>query len=621
MTNFTNLNLNEKILNALEKKGYSIPTDIQRQAIPHILEGKDILGIAQTGTGKTAAFSLPILHNLAKNTVSVKSGGVRVLILTPTRELASQIADNIELYGKELGLRYAVIFGGVSERPQITAIQRGVDILIATPGRLLDLTSQGYIRYMQLEVLVLDEADRMLDMGFINDIKKIIQKIPEKRQTLFFSATMPSTIIGLANSILKSPIKVEVTPQATTVERIDQKVLFVEKSHKLSLLKNILKDENMTSALVFCKTKHGANKVVEFLEKNNISVSAIHGNKSQGAREKALASFRAAEIKVLVATDIAARGIDIPAISHVINYDIPLDPESYVHRIGRTARAGLKGIAISLCDSTETRFLREVEKTIKLKIPVDESHPFHGVEPAPMQRISRGVNSSEENSHSSNRAPRKYGFEANKARKISASSSDDRRRPGTRRDDDRRPSRTRQDSDSFSSSGTKRREDDRGFNRNRSDERVESRNSNYRKDSSRPESRREGGKPDKKLFGIFSFGQKNQSEKRDDRSPRNESRNFGNSSDDRKPRSSRTSDSRFKEESSKKTSFGFGWFKNKKSDKGEKRLDPNLEGRKRSDNHSGNKSSTGPRNFSSASRSSRSGPNHRVTGGARNGKK
>jgi len=416
MTSFQSLNLNEKILKALDSKGYTDPTPIQLQAIPRVLEGRDIFGIAQTGTGKTAAFSLPILHNLAKNPKSVKSGGVRVLILTPTRELASQIADNIELYGKALGLKYAVIFGGVSEKPQITAIQSGVDILIATPGRLLDLTSQGYIRYMQLEVFVLDEADRMLDMGFINDIKKIIQKIPQERQTLFFSATMPQTIVGLANSILKDPIKIEVTPSATTVEKIDQRVFMVDKSHKLSLLKKVVKNDSISSAIVFCKTKHGANKIVEFLEKNAVLVAAIHGNKSQAAREKALAAFKNGNIKVLVATDIAARGIDIPAISHVVNYDIPLDPESYVHRIGRTARAGREGSAISFCDDSEIKFLREVEKVIKIKIPVDDTHPYHGVEAAPMQaRSSHKPQIKSQGEH------RKYGFEANRKRRIDES--------------------------------------------------------------------------------------------------------------------------------------------------------------------------------------------------------
>ena len=589
MTTFKNLHLNEKILNALEKKGYTNPTPIQLQAIPYVMEGKDILGIAQTGTGKTAAFSLPILHNLAKNPVSVKSGGVRVLILTPTRELASQIADNIELYGKDLGLRCAVIFGGVSERPQITSIKAGVDILIATPGRLLDLTSQGHIRYMQLEVLVLDEADRMLDMGFINDIKKIIQKIPEKRQTIFFSATMPTTITGLANSILKNPAKIEVTPQSTTVERIDQKVLFVEKTNKPLLLKRILKDETLTSALVFSKTKHGANKVVEFLEKNSVSVAAIHGNKSQGAREKALASFRAGSIKVLVATDIAARGIDIPAISHVINYDVPVDPESYVHRIGRTARAGLKGVAITFCDPSEVKYLREVEKVIKIKIPTDESHPFHGVEAAPAQRSH-----APRPNNGGSREPRKYGFAVNKARKISENTSkregDDRRasRDSSSRSDDRRPSSRisdrnddRRPSSRISDRGDDRRAPSRD-NRGNYDRRPagrDDRGSDYRKDFRTKAENIEK----KKIFGLFGFG-KSKSDSSSRTKPQEGSlvdrTRSGGKRDDRK--SQEGFNSRFGGDKSKKESFGFGWFKNKPSS-GSSSRSSDQRGEKRSD--------------------------------------
>lgn len=441
MTTFTELGLDPKILSALDAKGYTTPTPIQLQAIPHLLQGKDILGIAQTGTGKTAAFSLPILDNLTKSGKTVKSGCVRTLILTPTRELASQIAENIELYGKELKLRHAVIFGGVSERPQITKLQRGVDILIATPGRLLDLSNQGYIRFMNLEILVLDEADRMLDMGFINDIKKIITKIPERRQTLFFSATMPSVISGLADKILKDPVKVEITPQSTTVERIDQKINYVEKSNKLALLKRIVKEEEeATSVLVFCRTKHGSDRVEEFLRRGGVAVAAIHGNKSQGARERALGSFRDGAVQVLIATDIAARGIDVPSISHVINYDIPMDPESYVHRIGRTARAGRQGVAISFCDPSEEKLLVAVEKAINYKIPVDETHPFHDVAPSPTSRDSKR----DDRNYNSSAGGRSYGFAANKERRSSSSSRD-----GGRGRDDRR------------SSGGNRRRDDR----------------------------------------------------------------------------------------------------------------------------------------------------------------
>ena len=380
MSNFKDLNLSLQILTALEKKGYTTPTPIQIQSIPHLLEGKDLLGIAQTGTGKTAAFALPILDNLFKSGKSVQPYNVRSLILTPTRELASQIVDNIKLYGHDLHLRSAVIFGGVNMNNQIRATKQGFDILVATPGRLLDLINQGHLKFSQLEIFVLDEADRMLDMGFINDVKKIIAKLPKERQTLFFSATMPKDVAVLAASILNNPVRVEVTPESTTVEKIDQRVNLVEKANKPLLLKSIIDNEDDQSLfLVFSKTKHNANRIVEFLEKQNIKVSAIHGNKSQSAREKALDGFRQGKIKVLVATDIAARGIDVAGITHVINYDIPNHPESYVHRIGRTARAGRDGIAISFCDHTETGLLKDIEKVIKMKLPVDEAHPFHGV--------------------------------------------------------------------------------------------------------------------------------------------------------------------------------------------------------------------------------------------------
>ncbi|MBT4988954.1 MAG: DEAD/DEAH box helicase [Rickettsiales bacterium] len=398
MSDFKSLNLNPKILNSLDEKGYTHPTPIQLQAIPHLLQGKDLLGIAQTGTGKTAAFSLPILDKLSKNNNKVQDFSTRVLILSPTRELASQIAENIDRYGSNLRFTNLVIFGGVNINSQIKAMRRGVDIMVATPGRLLDLMNQGYIKLHQVEVFVLDEADRMLDMGFIRDIKKIIPKLPQVRQNLLFSATMPKDIAVLANKILNKPIKVEVTPQATTVEKIDQKINFVEKSNKLRLLKNILKKESATTVLVFSRTKHGANKIVKYLTKESIQSEAIHGNKSQSAREKALDEFRSGKIKVLIATDIAARGIDVPDITHVINFDIPQDPESYVHRIGRTARAGRNGIAISFCDPTEGKLLHAVEKVIKYKIPVDESHAFHGVkavvaESSPQQRTGNKARS------------------------------------------------------------------------------------------------------------------------------------------------------------------------------------------------------------------------------------
>ena len=372
MSDFKSLGLHPLILTSIEKQGYTNPTPIQQQAIPHLLLGKDLLGIAQTGTGKTAAFSLPILNGLAKAAVKVKPSHVRTLILTPTRELASQIDLSIKSYGKDLGLSSAVVFGGVSYKPQIIALSKGIDILIATPGRLIDLINERYIHFSQLEVFVLDEADRMLDMGFIKDVKKIISLLPVQKQTMLFSATMPKDIAALANSLLKNPIRVEVTPQSTTVEKIDQKVYFMDRMKKPLMLEKIFKDQTIKSVLVFTKTKHGADRVVKHLNRFAITSAAIHGNKSQNARELALGNFRAGKIRVLVATDIAARGIDVPGVSHVINYNLPNDPKNYVHRIGRTARAGKSGIAISLCDETEVSFLKSIEKLIKTQIVVDK---------------------------------------------------------------------------------------------------------------------------------------------------------------------------------------------------------------------------------------------------------
>lgn len=378
-SSFKCLNLLPSILKSLEKKGYTKPTPIQQECIPYLLNGNDLLGVAQTGTGKTAAFSLPILHNLANNRTKTKPTRMRCLILTPTRELASQIDDNIKLYGKGLGLSSTVIFGGVSSKTQIMKLAKGMDIIIATPGRLLDLMREGYINFEQLETFVLDEADRMLDMGFINDVKKIIAKLPLERQTLLFSATMPKDIAELSKKLLKNPKRVEVTPESTTVEKIDQRINFVERGNKPLLLKSILKNKKIKHVLVFTRTKHGANRVVQHLQKEDIVAEAIHGNKSQGARERALNGFKSGKVRVLVATDIAARGIDVSSISHVINYNLPDDPKSYVHRIGRTARAGREGVAISFCDSSERKLLKDIEKTIQQTIPVDESHAYHGV--------------------------------------------------------------------------------------------------------------------------------------------------------------------------------------------------------------------------------------------------
>jgi ATP-dependent RNA helicase RhlE len=421
MLNFQKLNLNPLILKALEKKGYNSPTPIQSQSIPHLLNGSDILGIAQTGTGKTAAFSLPLLDKLSKKTKS-KSTKISALILSPTRELAVQIADNIKIYGEGLHLKHALIFGGVNEFHQIKALKTGVDIVIATPGRLLDLTNQGFVDYSAIEYFVLDEADRMLDMGFINDVRKIIAKLPKDRQSLLFSATMPDSISQLAHSILKDPIKVEITPQSTTVEKINQKIFQVGKSNKSALLLDIINGKDVIATLVFCRTKHGANKVVEYLKKYGVLVSAIHGNKSQPAREKALNDLRSGAVKVLIATDIAARGIDVPSISHVINYDIPHDPESYVHRIGRTARAGREGMAISLCDFSENSHLRAIEKIIGMKIPVDKNHPFHGVVESSSANegriLSRAINQKRDDNKATD-------SRFNKSRKVSSTKLND----------------------------------------------------------------------------------------------------------------------------------------------------------------------------------------------------
>lgn len=371
---FQNLGLIDPILQALTAEGYTTPTPIQQQAIPYVLEGKDLLGCAQTGTGKTAAFSIPILQNLYLQSENKK--GIKVLILTPTRELAIQIKDSIAAYSKFTKVRYAVIFGGVPQNPQTNALRQGVDILVATPGRLLDLMNQGFVDLRQLQVFVLDEADRMLDMGFIHDVKKVISKLPPKRQTLFFSATMPTEIQKLADILLTNPAKVEVTPPSSTVDKIEQSLYFTNKKDKKDLLIHLLNEKEIKTALVFTRTKHGADKIVKFLQKTPFKSAAIHGNKSQNARQKALKDFKSGTINVLVATDIAARGIDIDELSHVFNYDLPEVPETYVHRIGRTGRAGNKGIAIAFCDVEERNELRDIEKTINKKIPIVDGHPY-----------------------------------------------------------------------------------------------------------------------------------------------------------------------------------------------------------------------------------------------------
>lgn len=374
---FQDLRLSEPILKALQKEGYTEPTPIQQQSIPVILDRKDLLGCAQTGTGKTAAFALPILQILSRDGHQSKGyKHIRSLILTPTRELATQIDENFATYGKYLGLKHDVIFGGVSQHTQTIALRNGTDVLIATPGRLLDLMNQGYVHLDFLEILVLDEADRMLDMGFINDIKKIIRELPQERQTLFFSATMPPQIAGLANSMLNNPVKVAVTPVSSTAEKVEQSVYMVAKNDKPSLLLHVLNEKGLSRALVFTRTKHGADRIAKDLNKANIHADALHGNKSQNARERALHNFKNGRLKVLVATDIAARGIDVDNLTHVINFDLPNVPETYVHRIGRTGRAGAEGIALSFCDAEERAYLKDIIKTTAQAIPVVEEHPF-----------------------------------------------------------------------------------------------------------------------------------------------------------------------------------------------------------------------------------------------------
>jgi ATP-dependent RNA helicase RhlE len=374
---FDKLNLISPIREALKAEGYTIPTPIQEQAIPPLLEGKDLIGCAQTGTGKTAAFAIPILQILSEEQRNLKAPQtIKALILTPTRELAVQIGESFTAYGQYLGLKNTVIFGGVPQKSQTDALKKGVDILIATPGRLLDLINQKYINLRHVKFFVLDEADRMLDMGFINDVKKVISHLPKIRQTMLFSATMTPEISKLVNSILIDPVRLAVTPISSTVDIIEQAVYFVEKKDKKLLLIHLLKNKAIASALVFSRTKHGADKIIKYLAKAGIQAEAIHGNKSQGARQRALNNFKAKKTRVLVATDIAARGIDVEELSHVINFDLPNIPETYVHRIGRTGRAGFGGVALSFCDADEKPYLKDIQKLIAKSIPVIEDHTY-----------------------------------------------------------------------------------------------------------------------------------------------------------------------------------------------------------------------------------------------------
>ncbi len=387
---FTDLELIEPILKSIQKKWYTVPTPIQEQSIPHILAGRDVLWAAQTGTGKTAAFAIPTLQILERESkLENRNKAIKCLILTPTRELAIQIEENIQDYGNNLSLQHAVIFGGVKQNSQVAKLKRGVDILVATPGRLLDLMNQGYIDLKHIEILILDEADRMLDMWFINDVRKVLAIVPAKRQTLFFSATMPKEISHLADEILNNPVKIEVTPVSSTAEKVSQAVFFVRKSDKISLLVSVLGNKKMEQVLVFSRTKHGADRIVRELEKNDINAAAIHGNKAQNYRQRALWDFKSGKVRVLVATDIAARGIDIDELMFVVNFDLSNEAETYVHRIGRTGRAGKEGVALSFCDQEEYEYLLDIEKLTGQKIRRMESHPYHITISAPLSKAQK----------------------------------------------------------------------------------------------------------------------------------------------------------------------------------------------------------------------------------------
>ena len=458
---FQALNIIEPILKSIEQEGYTTPTPIQKEAIPIVLRGTDLLGCAQTGTGKTAAFAIPILQLLEASKEFDKKRKIRTLILTPTRELAIQINESFKAYGRFTSLTSTVIFGGVNQNPQTAVLKAGVDILIATPGRLLDLMNQGFISLKDIEIFVLDEADRMLDMGFIHDVKKLLAVLPKKRQTLFFSATMPPEIVKLSSTILHNPQKVEVTPSASTVDIIKQFIYFVDKENKPELLIEVLKDENIKTALVFTRTKHGADKVVKILQKHRISAEAIHGNKSQNNRQRALANFKAQTTRILVATDIAARGIDVEDMEFVINFEISNIAETYVHRIGRTGRAGAKGTAYSFCDAEEKEYLRDIEKMIGKKIPVIDNHPFPLMNHNPEKTVQhqRGSNRPKRDSQNASSAKNNSRPQRNTIESASTKSSNNRpsrsnSESNSRGKNNNRPQRNSQESNS---NGNKKR--------------------------------------------------------------------------------------------------------------------------------------------------------------------
>lgn len=433
MTDFQSLGLSETLLKAVKDEGYTTPTPVQVQSIPPLLDGRDVLGVAQTGTGKTAAFALPVLQIIERKRTHGKRY-IRALILSPTRELAAQIDERFGAYSKNMDIRHRVIFGGVKQNPQVRDLNKGLDILVATPGRLLDLIGQGFIDLSKVEFFVLDEADRMLDMGFIRDIEKVLKLLPKKRQNLLFSATMPKSIAKLAGSFLNNAVMVDVSPKEMAVERIEQKIMFLRKADKRRLLVQLIKQQKVERGIIFTRTKHGANRLVKQLGQSNLSAVAIHGNKSQGARTKALAGFKDGSIPILVATDIASRGIDVEGITHVFNYDLPNEPESYIHRIGRTARAGRSGIAYAFCDDSESGYLVGIQQLIGQEIPVDSQHEFHfiGAIPKPGQKAGKMKDSSGTKKRPRNKKSHHNSRGQNQKRPRRDSNSNQARRDGNR---------------------------------------------------------------------------------------------------------------------------------------------------------------------------------------------
>jgi ATP-dependent RNA helicase RhlE len=478
MTTFQSLGLVDTLLRAVEAEGYESPTPVQEQSIPPLLAGRDVLGVAQTGTGKTAAFTLPVLQIMDRN----KPGGkrhIRALILSPTRELAAQIDERLGAYSENMDVRHRVIFGGVNQNPQVRALQRGLDVLVATPGRLLDLVGQGHIDLSRIEFFVLDEADRMLDMGFINDIKKVLKLLPNRRQNLLFSATMPKSIATLAGSFLNDAVMVDVSPKEMTVDRIQQKIMFVRKADKRRLIVKLIKEQKVKCGIVFTRTKHGANRLVKQLDQSHISAAAIHGNKSQGARTKALEGFKKGSIPILVATDIASRGIDVEGITHVFNYDLPNIPESYVHRIGRTARAGRSGVAYAFCDDSESGYLVGIQNLIGMEIPVETQNPFHfeGAIPKPGQKAGEMKKKSSQNKNSNEGRPRQHGYKGKRG-----SNSNNNNRGQSRNSRDSKPNNHNR--------GQARRKPSEGSSSNGS---RNDRNSGGRSNNNSGNNRRQGG--------------------------------------------------------------------------------------------------------------------------------